>query len=158
MTPDMALVRQHLMEAGFQIGVDEGYWGIENDEMLALPTWPYLFIWIAARHKPGCPNKYHFRFDVAQYPVVAPNACPWDMQTNLRLPNEKWPNGGGLVTSVFNPGWNPNALYAPCDRLAIIGHNWSQEFPDYWWNSSSRLEKYLHFIYTRLQSKEYVQQ
>lgn len=151
----MAKLKEHLEEAGFQMGLDEGMWGLVNEDQ-AFASWPYVFIWIAAREKPGCPNKYHFRIDVSGYPAAAPTACPWDMEKDARLASEKWPKGGLTVSSVFNPGWNPNALYAPCDRLAMPGHDWRREFPDYWWSPSSRIEKYLHFLHTRLQSKDYV--
>jgi hypothetical protein len=156
MNPSMAMLIMHLQEAGFQQGMDEGMWGIQNDVGMELPNWPYVFIWIAARDKPGCPNKYYFRFDMTGYPA-APTALPWNMERNERLENDKWPKGKGvIVSSVFNPGWP--SLYAPCDRLAMQGHpDWQKEFPDYWWKEGSRIEKYLSFIHTRLQSNDYVQ-
>jgi len=156
MTPDEAMFNKHILEAGFQMGLDEGHWGIFEEDSINT-TWPQVFIWIAARPKVGCPDKYYLRFDLQGYPSAAPTACPWDVENDVRLDSDKWPKGGPTISSVFNPlGWNSNALYAPCDRLAMIGHDWRQDFPDYWWQPTFKIEKYLQFIYTRLQSGDYV--
>lgn len=152
MTPEEKAVRSHIAEANFQIGVDEGRWGIEKEY-----PWPFVLIWVKAASKTGCPDKYCFRFDLTGYPSAAPTACPWDAESDKRLDNQLWPKGGNHVASVFNPGWNGGiALYAPCDRIAIPGHGqWATKFPHLWWRSDFKIIVYLNFLYQLLNSPEY---
>ena len=155
MTPDESIFRLHTASAEFRQGIDEGMWDIVENKVQM--QGPFVIIWIAARQKPGCPDKYFFRFNLQNYPSVAPTACPWDVDTDQRLPDEKWPKGGPQVSTVFNPNWNKNALYAPCDRVAMEGHRevWEKQFPDYWWQPHFTIVKYLNFVYRRLNSSDY---
>jgi hypothetical protein len=142
-------------EANFQIGIDEGMWGIVNhDEQY--PSWPFVIIWVKAKQKANAPDRYYFRFDLANYPVQAPTACPWNINTNNRLDNHLWPTGGRIVSFTFKPSWNPNALYAPCDRIAMTGHEpWKQQFPELWWRPHFKITVYLHFLHRLLNSTDY---
>jgi hypothetical protein len=155
MRPDTALFHHHVMDAEFQAGVDRHEWGIyeENHEY---PTWPIVIIWIQALSKEPSLEKYYFRFDLSGYPVSAPTACPWDVEFNRRLDNSQWPRGQKLVSATFNYGWNPNALYAPCDRVAMAGHDvWSMQHPDLWWLSTFKITVYLNFLHRLLNSADY---
>lgn len=155
MRPDLLQFKQHVSEAGFQIGVDSQMWGIHNEDP-EYPTWPFVTIWVKAALKDNYPDKYYFRFDLSGYPSQAPTACPWDADSNIRLVNEKWPKGSKFVSNTFNPGWNPNALYAPCDRLAMPGHEgWQAVFPELWWQSHFKIQVYLHFLHRLLNSSDY---
>lgn len=157
-TPDLILFNKHVNEAGFQIGVDKGMWGIVDDDS-ELPTWPFVFIWIKTAEKQNCPDKYTFRFDLTSYPASAPTACPWDIEKKAVLAEGLWPKGNVIITSVFKPSWKPNglyALYAPCDRLAMAGHDqWKQQHKDLWWKPSFKIEKYLHYVHRLLNSSDY---
>ena len=56
--------------------------------------------------------------------------------TNAVLAADQWPKGaGGRVTSVFRTNWKGGtALYLPCDRVSIQGHdNWRTEMPSKIW-------------------------
>ncbi|HEV2480601.1 MAG TPA: hypothetical protein VGS79_13085, partial [Puia sp.] len=89
-------------------------------------------------------------------PAAAPTACPWDITTNRRLENAQWPHGPKLVTPTFNYGWNANALYAPCDRVAMVGHaQWQTQYPDLWWQPTFKITVYLHFLHQLLHSSDY---
>ncbi len=90
MKPDLLQFKQHVSEAGFQTGVDSDMWGIV-DEDPEYPNWPLVIIWVQAAPKDNHPDKYHFRFDLSGYPSQAPTACPWEVELQGRLPNEKWP-------------------------------------------------------------------
>lgn len=154
MSVDKNIFNEHVESASFQIGVDEGKWGI-NDNDNSRSHWPYEYIWIKASPKENCPDKYYFRFELSNYPGQAPTACPWDNTTGMRLESSKWPSGG-IVSSVFNPNWNANALYAPCDRMAMPGHDsWKGQHPNLWWKSEFTIVVYLEFLYGLLNSKDY---
>ncbi|MDO6435745.1 hypothetical protein Q4E93_34340 [Flavitalea sp. BT771] len=156
MTPDIAIFNQHMSGAGFQVGLDKGMWGVPDNDP-ERPTWPYIIIWIKAAIKENAPDKFFFRFTLDGYPSNAPSACPWDNDKQVVLNISEWPKGGIVTTSIFKTGW-PIALYAPCDRLAIAGHaNWEKEYPDLWWRSTDKIEKYLHFIHRNLNSADYAQ-
>ncbi len=60
-----------------------------------------------------------------------------------------WPKGPGNISAVFNPNWNGGiALYAPCDRAAMAGHDaWKVKFPGWWWQSDFTIVKYLEFVH-----------
>lgn len=155
MRPDTAIFHQHVIDAVFQTGVDKNMWAMV-DENPEYPTWPFIIIWIKAAIKKDRPDKYYFRFDLSGYPNIAPTACPWNSETNSRLENHLWPRGSKFIKNTFNYGWNPNALYAPCDRLAMPGHDgWKTQFPDLWWQPSFKINVYLNFIYRLLNSSDY---
>ena len=151
MRPDAALFHEHIHNADFLAGADRGMWGIHNADA-GYTTWPAVIIWVKA----GWPEAYHFKFDLAGYSGAAPTACPWNIDTHSRLDSSLWPRGSKFVSNTFNPNWNPNALYAPCDRIAMAGHQvWQAQFPDLWWQPSFRITVYLQFLYRLLNSSDY---
>lgn len=158
MKPELLLFNQHVEKAGFQTGIDKGMWGIHNDDPTR-PTWPIVFMWVQAAVKSACPDKYYFKFDLSGYSAVAPTACPWDIEKDKELPAGEWPKGSKLVSFTFNPGWRPGglcALYAPCDRVAMAGHEgWRTQFPHLWWQPGFKITVYLHFLHFLLNSPDY---
>lgn len=155
MRPDTAIFHQHITDTEFLAAVDSGMWGIK-DEDHQYCTWPVVLIWVQAAPKNSRPDKYYFRFDLSGYPSSAPTACPWNISTNTRLENNQWPRGRKFVSNTFNYGWNPNALYAPCDRIAMQGHDaWRIQFPELWWQSSFKINVYLNFLHRLLNSSDY---
>jgi hypothetical protein len=158
MNPQLLLFNQHVLEAGFQTGIDLGMWGIVND-VPTRPTWPVVIIWVLAAKKNSCPDKYYFRFDLSGYNASAPTACPWNIENDRELDAAQWPKGTKLVSFTFNPAWRPNgqcALYAPCDRVAMQGHGyWATQFPHLWWLPGFKITVYLHFLHSLLNSFDY---
>ena len=156
MRPDKALFHQHVHEPGFQGGVDRGDWGLLHDGS-DYPDWPITILFVRAASKPGKPDRYYFRFDLTHYPGSAPTARPWDIDKNAPLDIAQWPRGNKLVSFTFNYGWNIAALYAPCDRMAMVGHEaWRMQFPELWWQSSFTVTIYLAFLHQLLNSSDYV--
>lgn len=156
MRPDAALFHQHIIDTGFQAGVDRGDWGLHDDSS-DYTAWPVVFFWVRAASKPGKPGRYFFRFELSGYPGSAPTARPWDIVRSTPLDVNQWPRGNKLVSFTFNFGWNTTALYAPCDRIAMIGHDaWRTQFPDLWWQSSFKITIYLAFLHRLLNSSDYV--
>ncbi|HWZ95353.1 MAG TPA: hypothetical protein VNW30_09180 [Opitutaceae bacterium] len=144
--PDLSLFNKHLGEAPFLAGADEGRWGLLDGE--ELNDWPYCKLWIKCDPAFYPSGMLVLRFHLDNYPASAPTAQPWQPLTNAPLGAGEWPKGAGNVSKVFNPGWNASALYAPCDRLAMVGHDaWKQVFPQWWWTPEYTIVQYLTFIY-----------
>ncbi|MGH2442706.1 MAG: DUF7665 family protein [Chloroflexota bacterium] len=156
-SPDQEELRVFLESAEFLNGVDRARWALAKVDWSE--DWPCVFIRVSAKVRAGFeqtdPSHYMFRFDCANYPIDAPTACPWDSATNAALDRSQWP-AGGRVSTAFNPDWKPHALYLPCDREAMPGHEgWKTQFPDWWWTRSKNLGLYLRVIHELLHSADY---
>lgn len=156
MTPAESALRAHIEESPFLEGVDREKWGLHSDP--AKIAWPIVTLWVGAAAKPNCADRYFLRFDLTGYPNHAPTACPWDVDADTRLPNAKWPRGPRFVSRVFNPNWDGGkAVYAPCDRLAMAGHEqWQTAHPDVWWQASHTIVNYLRFVHRLLHLEDYI--
>lgn len=140
----------HALEANlasgrFRAGVARGRWRLVSLD------WPYAFVEVFDRVQ----RAICIRFDCTGYPSQAPQGTPWDYGSQQQLSSHLWPQGG-RVSQVFNPGWkNGTALYIPCDRESIVGHdNWHAEHPNLIWNPSRGLLQYVEAIHEILQSHE----
>ena len=90
------------------------------------------------------------------YPAQLPNARPCDLESGVPLSPEHWPKGSGRVAAAFNPGWNPAALYLPCERLALPGHNqWVSQHPHLLWPPARGIIHYVEIIHDLLASVAY---
>ena len=155
MKPDQSLFMSHIEGALFQSGVDAGKWGLSGAPADIL--WPNPVLWVAADKTIVPAAKIYLRFDLQQYPSVAPTACPWDITTNAKLAHHLYPKLTGKFKLVFRTDWSAgNALYAPCDRTAMEGHHgWKQAYPYWWWSSAFTIVKYLEFVHLCLNPKRY---
>jgi hypothetical protein len=147
MKPDQSLFLAHLEEAPFQSGVDAEKWGLFGASTDIV--WPHPIFWAAGDQAIVPQGRVYLRFAVDGYPVSAPTACPWSVETNARLANDLYPKIKGKFNRVFRTDWNGGtALYAPCDRLAMAGHEpWKQLYPYWWWRSDFTIVKYLAFVH-----------
>jgi len=154
---DLKLFLSHVNDAPFLLGCEEGKWGI-YDKNNIVSDWPNIVIWVKAPDKKDCLPKYYLRFNLSGYSNQAPTSCPWDVANNKKLEYSKWPKGRKFVSSIFKPTWkNGDALYCPCDRVAMQGHErWKNDHPDTWWKSNDTIVKYLNYIYGILNSGDYV--
>ncbi len=150
--PDERTFRQHLAGPRFQAGVDRGDWRVVTEDW----AWPHPIIAVAAAPRAGGADEVALRFTVDGYPALAPTATPWAAEQDTPLPHDEWPTGG-RVSLAFNPGWNEGkALYIPCDRLAITGHDpWLQQHRAYVWSPSKEITDYLQLIHELLHSDGY---
>ena len=151
MGPDERVFRAHLNGGAFQSGVDRGRW------RLVSLAWPYAVIAIAAAARPGGPDAYAFRFEVSNYPQVAPTAQPWDEEGDTPLPVERWPGGHDRVPLAFRPDWQAGqCLYLPCDGRSILGHaEWLTEHPSMIWSPAGDITQYLRIVHDLLASDGY---
>ncbi|MBI3867699.1 MAG: hypothetical protein HY299_04125 [Verrucomicrobia bacterium] len=149
-SPDESLFRLHLEQAPFQLGASLGKWGLHQQD--GVGVWPHAVLWVDVDQRFITDGRMYLRFTVDGYPQQAPTACPWDILENKPLAPERWPKGEVNVSRVFKPSWNPSALYAPCDRLAMIGHEiWRQQFPRWWWQPDFTIVRYLEFVHDCLE-------
>ena len=138
--------REHAERPDFQLGVLRGQWRIHRID------WPVAIIGVTARD--GVEWGFHFLLD--GYPAALPNARPWDIEKNVQLPPALWPKGTGRVAAVFAPHWNTNALYLPCDRLALPGHHhWVGLHPELLWRPATGIIHYLEIIHELLSSSSH---
>lgn len=153
MKPNESLLKAHLESAPFLAGADRGKWGLFGEiESLDLTN---PIIWVRADKRMVPDGRLHLRFNTDNYPQQAPTACPWDVKSNGKLAPSLWPKGGN-ASSVFNPAWRDHALYAPCDRLAMINHEtWRSQSPQWWWQADFTITKYLDFTHLCLNPADY---
>jgi hypothetical protein len=144
---DERAFRSHVERPDFQIGEGKGQW------RLASIDWPHPVIIVRALDG----TDWAFRFDLRGYPAALPNARPWDLEANAPLVSNRWPQGTGRVAAAFNPNWNAAALYLPCDRLALAGHEqWLVQHPEKAWSPSRGIIHYLEIIHDLLASHQHL--
>lgn len=146
--PDQRAFEADVAKAAFRLGQAEGRW------RLISVAWPFALIGVVA--KDG--REFVLRLNCAGYPQAAPTGGPWDMKTETILAFELWPRGqGGRVSAVFRTDWKDgSALYLPCDRESLIGHdNWRQEMPSKIWRPNDGIVQYLELVHELLQSRDY---
>jgi hypothetical protein len=146
--PDQRAFETDVAKAAFRLGQAEARW------RLIEVTWPFAFMGVVAKDR----REYVLRLNCAGYPQVAPTGGPWDMKANQVLAFDLWPRGsGGRVSAVFRTDWkNGTALYLPCDRESLVGHdNWRSEMPSKIWRSAEGIVQYLELVYELLHSRDY---
>jgi hypothetical protein len=150
MSPDESVFREHIKGGTFQSGVDSGRW------MLISIQWPYAVMAISAAPREGGPKEYELRFELTNYPQT-PTAQPWDSAKNAPLEFEKRPTGKSRVAMAFKTDWEGGrALYLPCDRVAIKGHDgWCNQHPSMIWSPKGNITQYLRIVSELLNSSDY---
>lgn len=147
--PDERAFLADLAKAKFRLGQAEGRW------RLVSIAWPFALIGVVAKDT----REYILRFNFAGYPQTPPTAGPWDPDQNTVLTFDRWPrSNGGRVGSVFRTDWkNGSALYLPCDRESIPGHdNWRAEMPSKIWRPADGIVQYLELVHELLHCRDYV--
>ena len=148
MPPDEKALRADVAKAAFRLGEINARW------RLLRIAWPHVFIAVTARDG----REFSLRFDCGNYPGTAPTAGPWDMERNAVLATDLWPRShGGRLGAVFRPDWKAGtALYLPCDRVSIVGHdNWRTEMPSKIWRPADGIIQYLELVHELLNSADY---
>ena len=148
---DERVFTAHLKEGPFLSGVDRGRW------RLVSVKWPYSVIGVSAAVREGAPDEYTFRFELTNYPETAPTAQLWDIERGSRLESKKYPTGRARAQMAFRIDWNGGqALYLPCDRIAIQGHEaWRTQHASMIWSPADNITKYLRILYDLLNSHDY---
>jgi hypothetical protein len=146
--PDERAFQTDVAKPRFRLGGAEKRWRLVN------VVWPHAVVGVTARDG----REYILRFNCAGYPQNPPTAGPWDVAGNQILPFDRWPRSlGGRLGLVFRPGWkNGMALYLPCDRESIPGHdNWRTEMPSKIWDPAKGIVQYLELVHELLNCTDY---
>ncbi len=146
--PDERAFRADVAKATFRLGQAERRW------RLVEITWPFALIGVTAKDA----REYILHFECTGYPQTPPTSGPWDPERNAILAFDRWPRGGGgRVGGVFRTEWKSgSALYLPCDREAIAGHdNWRTEMPSKIWRPSDGIVQYLEIVHELLHCRDY---
>ena len=148
---DEIVFLDHIKGGPFLSGVARGRWRLISID------WPYVIIAVSASPRPNAPLEYTLRFDLQNYPQSAPTARPWDIDLNEPLADNKRPHGVSRVSMAFRTDWkNGIALYLPCDREAIEGHDaWRTQHPAMIWNQNEEITLYLRIVHELLNSSDY---
>ena len=148
--PDERTFRQHVAGGAFLRGAARGRWRLVRVE------WPHAVIAVSAAPRAGSPTEFGFRFELTNYPQTPPMAQPWDLDHDRPLEPARWPTGRLRLAAAFNPRWNAQAIYIPCDRLAIRGHDgWRTKHPSMIWRPSGDITQYLSILHELLNSGDY---
>jgi hypothetical protein len=148
MTPDERAFRADIEKGPFLLGAAGQKWRLEGI------AWPKVFMSVRARED----RWFSFRFDCANFPVALPTVGLWDLERNGQLAAEHWPQTrGGRVGAVFNYAWKGGtALYLPCDREAMPGHEgWMTTIPSLIWRPVEGIVQYLEIIHELLNCDDY---
>jgi len=150
LTPDERQFRADLQGGAFLRGVARGRW------RLVKTAWPHAIIAVAAAERAASPTEFGFRFELTNYPQDAPTAQPWDVVGDRPLEPTRWPTGRSRVIAAFNPGVNAKAIYIPCDRVAIQGHDaWRAQHVSMIWSPAGDITQYLRVLHELLNSGDY---
>lgn len=147
MAPDERALRADLASARFLAGEDRGRWALRE------LRWPHLFADVVAPDA----RRFTLRLDCTGFPARPPTGTFWDMAANVMLAFGRWPTGGERIGLTFRPDWkNGSALYIPCDRETIAGHNeWPSQYPQLLWQPDKGISHYLGVVHDLLQSRDY---
>ena len=146
--PDQRAFQADVAKAAFRLGEVEGRWRI------VMIAWPFAFVAVVA--KDG--REFVLRLNCSGYPQQPPTGGPWDIERDQVLAFGDWPQGkGGRVSAVFRTDWKGGtALYLPCDRESIKGHDvWRQQMPSKVWRPSDGIVHYLEQVYELLHCRDY---
>ena len=148
LSPDERAFRADLIGPAFRLGEIDGRWRLVG------MSWPCIFVALVAKDD----REFILRLNCSGYPQSPPTGGPWDMARNAILGFDQWPKGfGGRLSAVFRTEWKSgSALYLPCDRESLVGHdNWRHETPSKIWRPSDGITQYLDLIYELLHSRDY---
>lgn len=145
--PAHAALLQHLEEAPFLMGAMNGRWQLRSI------AWPIVFFDVRARDG----RHYTLRLDCGGYPQ-APTGAFWDVAAATWLQAPRWPRAGARFGAALRSDWQGGtALYVPCDRASLPGHEqWLQLHPAWAWDAKVGISRYLNVVWTMLNGQDYV--
>lgn len=138
---------EHLDQAPFVMGEMNGRWRLRGI------SWPFVYIDVRARDR----RDFTLRLECDGYPGL-PTGAFWDLVSVGWLPAHRWPRAGARFGTALRTDWQGGtALYIPCDRKSIDGHEqWLQLYPAWTWNPNVGITRYLEVVWTMLNGEDYV--
>jgi hypothetical protein len=146
--PDEAAFRADVAKAAFRAGVADRRWRLHGI------LWPHALIGVFAKEQ----REYVIQFEGSGFPNSLPTGRLWDLARGAPLAFDLWPrHHGGRVGAVFRPDWKGgSALYLPCDRLSIPGHDqWRNQMPSKIWRPAAGIVQYLELVHELLHCRDY---
>lgn len=146
LSQEHAKLLEHLEAAPFFLGEMNGRWRLRD------VAWPYVFVDVLAKDR----RAYTLRVQCDGYPGM-PTGAFWDLTTGQWLAAHRWPRAGARFGSALRTDWQGGtALYIPCDRASIAGHEvWLQLHPAWAWSPSVGISRYLEVVWTMLNGDDY---
>jgi hypothetical protein len=142
---DQARLLAHLESGSFLIGTEDGRWKLQE------VIWPFVLVDVMAFNG----DVYTLRLQCEGYPTQPPTGIFWDMVNNIPLASNRWPRAGVRVGQALRP--DGAALYIPCDRLSIAGHDqWTQLYSSWLWDAQVGLTRYLQVVSELIGGTDYV--
>ena len=137
----------HLEMAPYFTGEVNGRWSTRGID------WPFALFDVFA--KDG--RAYTLRLECEGYPGM-PTGAFWDTQKGQWLAPSLWPRAGARFGAALRTDWQGGtALYIPCDRKSIPGHEpWLQLHPAWAWDPAVGVARYLEVVWTMLNGDDYV--
>ena len=137
----------HLEMAPYFVGEVNGRWRLRGID------WPFALFDVIARDG----RSYKLRLDCEGYPGM-PTGAFWDVQQGRWLTPDRWPRAGARFGNALRTDWQGGtALYIPCDRRSISGHEqWLQLYPAWAWDPAVGVARYLEVVWTMLNGDDYV--
>lgn len=144
---DHAKLLTHLEEAPFVLGEMNGRWRPRDI------AWPFVFVDVTAHDA----RAFTLRLQCDGYPSI-PTGAFWDAGANCWLPAHLWPRTGPRFGAALRTDWQGGtALYIPCDRNSIAGHEqWLHLHPAWAWSPTVGIARYLEVVWTMLNGADYV--
>lgn len=146
--PDHAALLAHLQGGAFLLGEEKRRW------KLRCVDWPHVFVDVCARSG----EMFTLKLRCDGYPSLAPTGAFWDAANQSTLPPLNWPRAGSHRGQALRSDWqNGHALYIPCDRQSITGHDqWTQLYPAWLWCPRTGLTRYLDVVWQLLNGDDYL--
>lgn len=147
-SPDEAALRQHIESGSFLSGESGGRWSLRS------VIWPHIIVDVVARNG----DVYALRLRCDEYPLQPPTGTFWNVAEDAQLEACRWPRGGQRAGQALRTDWQGGtALYIPCDRTSIAGHDqWNQLYPAWIWNPREGLVRYINVVWELLNGDDYV--
>jgi hypothetical protein len=136
-------VEADLASPAFLAGVARGWWRLVSYEH------PALVIAVKATEPDFSETEYHFRYELNQFPTLAPTAKIWDPVASVVLPPEKRPKGNPRVEKAFQ-SWGDDTVYRAWERVALAHSNWATAHPHAAWKPSMTLTNTLEDLHALL--------
>ncbi|WNO03998.1 DUF7665 family protein [Rhodoferax mekongensis] len=147
LSPDHEALEKFFMSAAYLSGEEDGRWALRAIE------WPFVFVDVFAVSG----DCYTLRLQCDGYPMTPPTGAFWDNEKGTFLMAGLWPRVGAQRGQSFRTDWqNGTALYIPCDRHGIAGHDqWNQIYPAWVWAPNVGLTRYLNVVSELLNGADY---
>lgn len=142
-----AQLQEHLEQAPFALGEVHGRWRLRGI------NWPLAFFDVRARDG----REFTLRLQCDGYPGM-PTGAFWDTAASTWLPAHRWPRAGARFGGALRADWQGGtAMYIPCDRNSIAGHEvWLTLHPAWAWSPQVGIARYLEVVWTLINGDDYV--